>query len=66
MKGKMYGGSGMSGDMKAHVSDYQTPAKAYSQNYDQAPLNYIERQDKRQGKEAGKLRNEDYKGRYQN
>lgn len=52
-------------DMKAKVEDYQKPEKAYSQSYDQSPLNYIERQDKIQVREASKLKSESFKkGRY--
>jgi hypothetical protein len=51
--------------MKAMVENYQKPEKAYSQSYDQAPLNYIERQDKIQVREASKLKSESFKkGRY--
>ena len=50
--------------MKPHVENIQKPAKCYSQKYDQSPLNYIERQDYRMGHEAGKLRGEEYHGKY--
>lgn len=53
------------GDMMAKVEDYQKPEKCYSQKYDQAPLNYIERQNKMQMHESSKLKGEAYKyGRY--
>lgn len=52
------------GDMKAHVMDYAKKQDAYSQKYDQAPLSYVERQDRMLGKEAAKLRKQAYKGRY--
>ena len=52
------------GDMKASVKDFAKPADAFSQKYDQAPLRYIERQNSIQKKEAGKLKGQDFKGRY--
>lgn len=53
------------GDMKPYVENIQKPEKCYSQRYDQSPLDYIERQDKRMGNEGSKLRSESYtKGRY--
>lgn len=62
MSGMKYGYN--QGDMKPHVSDYSKPEKCYSQKYDQAPLNYVERNNSIQGHEAMKLRGEAYKGRY--
>ncbi len=52
------------GDMNPDVKDFQKPKDCYTQSYDQAPLNYIERQNRRQGKDASKLRGEAFKGRY--
>ncbi len=53
------------GNMMAHVENYQKPESAYSQKYDQSPLNYIERQDYKQGHDASMLRAEAFKyGRY--
>ena len=53
------------GDMSPQVEDYQKPESCYSQKYDQAPLNYVERQDRIQMDESKKLRGEAFKGRYQ-
>jgi len=52
------------GEMRAHVEDFAKPEKCYSQKYDQAPLNYVERNDRLQGHEASKLRGEAHYGRY--
>ena len=52
------------GNMMAHVSDYSKPEKCYSQKYNQAPLNYIERNNYLQGHEAMKMRGESHMGRY--
>lgn len=61
MKG--YGGNSQ-GDMSPKVKDMQKPKGCYTQSFDQAPLNYVERQNKRQGKEASKMKGEAFKGRY--
>lgn len=52
------------GDMDPHVMDYQKPAKDYSQSGFSKTTDYIERQDKFQGKEAGSLKKQSYNGRY--
>lgn len=52
------------GDMMPKVEDYQKPESCYSQYYDQAPLNYVERQDRQQMKAAAKLKGEAHRGRY--
>lgn len=52
------------GDMSPKVEDFAKPEACYSQKYDQAPLNYIERQNYTQKHEAGKLKGEAFKGRY--
>ncbi len=52
------------GNMSTHVDDYSKPKACYSQKYDQAPLNYIERNNYMQKHEAKKLRGEAYHGRY--
>ena len=62
MKGKYY--SHKQGDMMPHVDDFSKPAACYSQMYDQAPLNYIARNNSLQGHEAGMMRKEAHKGRY--
>jgi len=52
------------GNMMPHVDDYAKPAGCYSQEYDQAPLNYVERNNYLQKHESMKLRGEAHKGRY--
>lgn len=52
------------GDMKPEVHDFQKPESSYCQKFDQAPLNYVEREDRRQANAGKKLRGEAYKGRY--
>ncbi len=52
------------GNMMPHVDSYAKPEACYAQRYDQAPLNYIERNNYMQKHEASKLRGEAYKGRY--
>lgn len=52
------------GDMKPTVENMQKPESCYAEKYDQAPLNYIDRQNSTQKKAAGKLKSESFKGRY--
>jgi len=52
------------GDMDPEVKDYQTPASAYAESFDQAPLRYIERNNRMREKEASKVRSQKYMGRY--
>lgn len=52
------------GDMKPEVKDCQTPDAAFAEKFDQAPLQYKERQDRIMSKEAGKIRSQTFKGRY--
>ncbi len=52
------------GDMTPTVDDYAKPEGCYAQRFDQAPLNYIERNNSMQKKEASKLKSEAFKGRY--
>lgn len=52
------------GDMKPHVSDYSKPPACYAQKYDQAPLDYVSRNNYLQKHEAMKLRSEAHQGRY--
>ena len=59
-----YNQGNKAGDMSPKVEDYQTPAAAYSQSYDQAPLKYVERFDKRQVKTASKIRSQKYMNKY--
>ncbi len=63
-----YGKMGMKGkdqgNMKPHVEDYQKPMKDYSQTGFSKTLQYVERQDNFQAKEANQFKRQDYKGRY--
>lgn len=52
------------GDMSPEVKDYQKPMSNYSQSFDQSPLTYVERQNKRQNEQASKLRGQKYDGKY--
>jgi hypothetical protein len=67
-KSNAYGDMGKKGysqgDMSPSVKDFQKPESCYSQKYDQSPTMYMERQNSRQGHEAGKLKRENHKGRY--
>lgn len=51
-------------EMKPHVEDYAKKEDSYSQKYDQAPLSYVERQNRIMKQSADKLKGQDYKGRY--
>ncbi len=52
------------GNMMPKVDDYSKPEACYAQRFDQAPLNYVERNNYLQKHEASKLRSEAHKGRY--
>lgn len=52
------------GDMSPKVKDYQKPSKDFSQEGFSKTLNYVERQDKFQAKEATSIKSQSYKGRY--
>lgn len=52
------------GDMSPKVSDYQKPEKSYPERGFSKTDEYIERQDKFQGKEAAGIRKQGYMGRY--
>lgn len=56
--------SSKQGNMSPTVDNYSKPEGCYAQKFDQAPLNYIERNNSMQKHEASKLRGEAYKGRY--
>lgn len=64
MKEKMAKAGYMQGDMSPKVEDCQKPMKDFSQEGFSKTLDYIERQDRFQGKEASEIRSQDYKGRY--
>lgn len=52
------------GNMKPEVKSMAKPSSCYTQKYSQTPLNYIERQNKRESYDAKKLRGEAHMGRY--
>lgn len=62
--GKESGSMGYGSPSEKKVKDLHKSDDCYSGRYDQAPLRYIERQDKIQSKAAGKIRADEYKGRY--
>jgi len=64
MKEKMSKAGYVQGNMNPHVEDYQKPMKDFSQEGFSKTLEYIERQDMFQGKEAKEIEKQSYKGRY--
>jgi hypothetical protein len=52
------------GDMSPKVEDYQKPLSDYSQEGFSKTLEYIERQDAFQKREAREIEKQAYKGRY--
>lgn len=52
------------GDMNPRVEDYQKPRADYSQEGFNKTNEYIERQDRFQGREAREIEGQAYKGRY--
>jgi hypothetical protein len=52
------------GEMSPHVEDYQRPHGDFSQEGFSKTLDYIERQDAFQKREAGEIKKQAYKGRY--
>ena len=52
------------GDMKADVNDYQKPISNFSQADANKTTEYVARQNAFVGKEASKVKNQAYKGRY--
>jgi hypothetical protein len=54
----------MKSSMNADLKDFATPAAAFSQEYNQAPWAYVERQNSMVKAEASKLNKQSYKGRY--
>jgi len=52
------------GNMSPTVEDYQRPASDFSQAQFGKTLEYIERQDKRQGEMAHDIKKQGYQGRY--
>ncbi len=60
----MYTKGEKQGNMNPEVKDYQKPMKDYSQAGFNMTTEYVARQDKFQGKEAGEIRTQAYQGRY--
>ena len=52
------------GDMKPEVKDFQKPESCYAEKYNQAPLDYVERQNRQEMKAGKDLKREAYRGRY--
>lgn len=52
------------GDMSPVVEDYQKPRKDYSQEGFSKTLEYVDRQDAFQAREAKEVEKQAYKGRY--
>lgn len=52
------------GDMAPHVEDYQKPESDYPERGFSKTLEYIERQDRFQGKESKEVKKQAYQGRY--
>jgi hypothetical protein len=52
------------GDMSPHVKDYQKPEGDFAERGFSKTLEYVERQDKFQGKMAKDLNKQGYVGRY--
>jgi hypothetical protein len=64
MKEKMGKAGYVQGDMNPHVKDYQKPEGDFAERGFSKTLDYIERQDKFQGKEAKEVKKQAYMGRY--
>lgn len=52
------------GDMSPRVEDYQRPSRSFSQEGFNKTLEYIDRQDRFQDKEASTIEKQAYSGRY--
>ena len=64
MKEKMSKHGYTQGDMKPTVEDYQKPEKDFAERGFSKTDEYIERQDKFQGKMAAGVKKQAYEGRY--
>jgi hypothetical protein len=53
------------GDMKAEVENCELPKRAYSQDFMDSTLDYMDRNDRMREEEASQLRGQEYRGRYQ-
>ncbi len=52
------------GNMSPHLKDWEKPMKNFSQEGFSKTLDYMERQNSMQGKEASGIEKQAYKGRY--
>ena len=52
------------GNMSPHLEEYQKPSSDFSQEGFSKTLEYVERQNSFQAREAGEIKKQDYKGRY--
>jgi hypothetical protein len=64
MKEKMAKAGVHQGDMSPHVEDYQKPESDFAERGFSKTLEYIERQDRFQKKEASEVKKQAYMGRY--
>lgn len=64
MKEKMSRAGYTQGDMSPHVEDYQKPEADFAERGFSKTLEYVERQDKFQRKEAKEIEKQGYQGRY--
>lgn len=64
MKEKMAKAGYVQGDMSPKVKDYQKPSSDFSQEGFSKTLEYVERQDAFQKREAKDVEKQAYKGRY--
>jgi hypothetical protein len=54
----------VNGNMSPHVKDYQKPESDFPERGFSKTLEYIERQDRFQGKESSQIKKQGYQGRY--
>lgn len=64
MKEQMAKAGVKQGDMSPHVEDYQKPERDFAERGFSKTTEYVERQDKFQGKEAKSVEKQAYQGRY--
>jgi len=64
MKEKMSKAGYIQGDMSPHVEDYQKPMKDFAESQFSKTTEYVERQDRFQGREAKSIEKQGYMGRY--
>ncbi len=63
-EGKMGHKGYKQGDMSPSVEDMQRPMKAYAEEGFSKTTSYVERHNAYEGKEAGQVKKQHYKGRY--